>query len=1006
MCTVSQWMQKGDLTRYLNDFPEHSHMPLLVDVIASLDYLHSFGIAHAGLEAGNVLVTDTRQAVIGDFGIASLGFSTTTQVSNGTSHWTAPGSTANTTTYNDESMDDSSRELNKKGGGRFSGVGAKLRAVTTRAGRNASAVDVHATEQAMSKAVANGSSSEYKSSSSDNESPPNIRGHSESRHHHSRATSVASHSHWSRSVSPVHPSLQNSSLVPHTKSPPPINKPFNKGVLLLLMCNLPSLKHSTDFEVQPNPTQMWHHFESVTDTDNKPLPALQSIIDKNAFLDLNTPSMHLGPHVSGPNPHAQLSNWAEDTDLFPTLDPAGVTPEPPVPKLNPAILEIVDASVNTSHYNIPPPLSDKETGAASYSVTVPEQPRPRIGDENMQDVGTSGTIDTAQGSNVVDPLRPNSPPVEEYKETIGEASMTLQECADWIHLFPVNKGKFTPSGAIADELAYLLTAIYDGGWEHTVIEDSSIIEGYVPKNVTNFTLKQLMDRLFFPTRPPYIEKKDKGKAKAKEVVPSSQPLEDQDIEMITTEGVQKTQTAKLAPNKPTPKRTPPKPPIKAAFPPLPKPPTPKVSSSLLKNPFPISSAQPVKSYAAASRSNAPTPSTIATKQVVDLVELVKLYGDKLPADRIAAMHQAAVGNANSGNTNNTSIPQKKKFVVKSTTWGPTHKQVLIPYSEMVTITCLQRHHHILETVNRGLINQHSKLHILAMSEGRSGAAFGLAFSTNLVPTPSECDIIHEWLSKAIQCNKDKVPVPRVPMSKSYLKITGVNFYMPTDWHEDGSNQLTADDVLYVMNCNPLFESITLASPPRVMRATPHSDMLISALMKGSVTPLDCASEGVVCPIDVQMQELMKWSWEYNSKKRPTPEDLQRIFHGLDIQDDRPPSAHGGPVLRESREAKSAVEIDYQRIPGILQRARKPKTQESYSTRNEAEVPETPQMTDLGQFHYGFEVTNNLHSADVSDGSTGSTIFGGGQRVAAAGYSTRQSRREVETTGSIAREAGE
>ncbi|KXN83441.1 hypothetical protein AN958_01439 [Leucoagaricus sp. SymC.cos] len=64
------------------------------------------------------------------------------------------------------------------------------------------------------------------------------------------------------------------------------------------------------------------------------------------------------------------------------------------------------------------------------------------------------------------------------------------------------------------------------------------------------------------------------------------------------------------------------------------------------------------------------------------------------------------------------------------------------------------------------------------------------------------------------------------MSKSYLKIVGVNFYTLTDWHEDGSNQLTPDDVLYIMNRNPLFERITLVSPPRVMRATPHSDMAI------------------------------------------------------------------------------------------------------------------------------------------------------------------------------------
>ncbi|KXN92520.1 hypothetical protein AN958_05375 [Leucoagaricus sp. SymC.cos] len=763
------------------------------------------------------------------------------------------GSTVNMTTYNDESMDDHSRELNKKGGGRFSGVGAKLKAITTHAGRNASTVDVQATERAMSEAVVNESSSEYKLSS-DDESPPNIRGCSESRHYRSRALSVTSRSHQSRSALPICQSLQSSGLVPHTKSPPPNQQALQRGcstppniqssiiegtltprpmkmmgthsaTSMHYPASIPDehQQHSTNFEVQPNPTQMWHHFENVTDTDKKPLPTLQSIIDKNAFLDFNTPSMCLGPHVSGPNPHAQLSDWAEDTDPFPALDSAGVTPESPIPKLNPVILEIVGATANTPHDNIPPPLSDKEIGATSISVAVPEKPQPRIDDENMQDVGNLGAINAAQGSNIVDPLRPSSPPVEEYKETIGEVSLTLQECADWIHLFPVNKGKFTPSRAIADELAYLLTAIYDGGWEHTVIEDSSIIEGYVPKGTTNFTLKQLMDRLFFLTRPPYIEKKTKDKGKAKEIVPSSQPLENLDVEMISTEGAKTAQAAKPAPAKPTPKHTPPKPPIKAAFPPPPKPPTPKVSD---KNPSSTSLPQPAKSYAVASCSNAPTPSTIATKQVVDLVELVKLYGDKLPADRIAAMHQAAVGDANSGNTNNTSIPQKKKFIVKLTTRGPTCKQVLIPYSEMVTITCLQRHHHILETVNHGLINQHSKLCVLAMSEGCSGAVFGLAFSTNLVPTPGECDIIHEWLSKAIQCDKDKVPIPRVPMSKSYLKITGVNFYTPTDWHDDGSNQLMADDVLYVMNRNPLFENITLAFPPRVMRATPHSDMAI------------------------------------------------------------------------------------------------------------------------------------------------------------------------------------
>ncbi|KXN85439.1 hypothetical protein AN958_11335 [Leucoagaricus sp. SymC.cos] len=113
-----------------------------------------------------------------------------------------------------------------------------------------------------------------------------------------------------------------------------------------------------------------------------------------------------------------------------------------------------------------------------------------------------------------------------------------------------------------------------------------------------------------------------------------------------------------------------------------------------------------------------------------------------------------------------------------------------------------------------------------MSKGRSGPSLGLSFSTNLVPTPAKYEIIHEWLSKAIQCDRNDIPIPRAPMSKSYLKIVGVNFYMPPEWHKDGSTQLMADNVLYVMNRNPLFEKVTLASMPRIMKASPHSDMAI------------------------------------------------------------------------------------------------------------------------------------------------------------------------------------
>ncbi|KAF5355927.1 hypothetical protein D9756_004143 [Leucocoprinus leucothites] len=92
ICIVAKWMDKGDLNYFLDKFPDTPRMPLLSDVIDGLQYLHDFGIIHADLKAGNVLVSDSGHAVIADFGISHIAssLSTSTQISNGTPRWTAP----------------------------------------------------------------------------------------------------------------------------------------------------------------------------------------------------------------------------------------------------------------------------------------------------------------------------------------------------------------------------------------------------------------------------------------------------------------------------------------------------------------------------------------------------------------------------------------------------------------------------------------------------------------------------------------------------------------------------------------------------------------------------------------------------------------------------------------------------------------------------------------------------------------------------------------------------
>ncbi|KXN91782.1 Pol polyprotein, partial [Leucoagaricus sp. SymC.cos] len=370
--------------------------------------------------------------------------------------------------------------------------------------------------------------------------------------------------------------------------------------------------------------------------------------------------------------------------------------------------------------------------------------------KNNTNYELDGTKQNNTSADGVDTISDNKLTVEEFKSSISDMSLALQNCLEWIKAFPVNTGKFTPDSNVADELVYLLTVIYDSGWGHTLISDMSVCKGYAPQGSNSFSVLQIMEKLFFSKSSQYNKKTDKGKKC--EIVPLSQPHEDKDINMDAS--------SSTAPRK------------------IPRTPPNLQSSRCFLPPLPH-----LLSFADATCSKAPSPSTQATKQAIDLIELTKAFGDKLSADKIIAMHNAAIGR-------NTEATNKKN-------------------NEM--------------SINHGLTQEHSKLCVTSIVEGHSGPSLGLSLNTNLVPNQAKISIIQTWVAKVLYT---EVSQPWVPMSKSYLKIVSISYYTPTDWYEDGSNQLTADDVLYYLKHNPLFENISLASTPHVMKVSLHSDMAV------------------------------------------------------------------------------------------------------------------------------------------------------------------------------------
>ncbi|KDQ49363.1 hypothetical protein JAAARDRAFT_644376 [Jaapia argillacea MUCL 33604] len=71
-CLISTWMDRGNILEFLEDYPSHSRIKLLLDCANGLYYLHSVGLLYRELRAANILINDRHQACLYDFTRTSL----------------------------------------------------------------------------------------------------------------------------------------------------------------------------------------------------------------------------------------------------------------------------------------------------------------------------------------------------------------------------------------------------------------------------------------------------------------------------------------------------------------------------------------------------------------------------------------------------------------------------------------------------------------------------------------------------------------------------------------------------------------------------------------------------------------------------------------------------------------------------------------------------------------------------------------------------------------------
>ena len=198
----------------------------------------------------------------------------------------------------------------------------------------------------------------------------------------------------------------------------------------------------------------------------------------------------------------------------------------------------------------------------------------------------------------------------------------------------------------------------------------------------------------------------------------------------------------------------------------------------------------------------------ATKPSANTSEVLKIK-EAFPALNAKKINQ--VNNIIKSNT-------KLKLCIQTTTKGLSRKQVIIPMSSDNNSTFMKNLSLHIANINRNLKNAKSEVFVNYIWSD----PLGITIVTNKVSQQSDLQIIDQCVKNSNNINALQVEEPHLPQSKLYLKIIGLLFFT----HDNAQDCLTSSDVELILKQNQIFNNITLASRPRVIKVFPKSDMAI------------------------------------------------------------------------------------------------------------------------------------------------------------------------------------
>ena len=153
-----------------------------------------------------------------------------------------------------------------------------------------------------------------------------------------------------------------------------------------------------------------------------------------------------------------------------------------------------------------------------------------------------------------------------------------------------------------------------------------------------------------------------------------------------------------------------------------------------------------------------------------------------------------------------------------TTKGLSRKHIIIPMSSDNVSSFMKNSSLHVANINRSLRNAKTDVLVDYIRSDNTG----ISVVVNKVAQQLDMSIIDNYIKNSNDINSLQVEDACLPMSKSYLKIIGIPYYP----HSNPQEKLTSNDIENILKQNHIFDNVSLASKPRVIKVSLKSDMAL------------------------------------------------------------------------------------------------------------------------------------------------------------------------------------